>query len=98
MDDETTDYIGGVHYTDLKVDDIIVSVAGEHFSVYRAKPQEPPKSRLKPGTLGTAVVSGKRIHGLIDEDEDFSYLTYENGYSEKDYTANFKDFEPYEDQ
>lgn len=85
-----TECIGAVHYTELQAGDTITFTAGTHFMVDR-----PVHPRHRPGTFGSAVVQGSRVHGLIDEDGDFTYLSYDWGYAEKDYTSMFENFEPY---
>lgn len=61
---------------------------------------EPPKpAGPKPGTTGTAVVDGKRIPGMIDEDGDFNYLEFDSydGAVLRGYTVT-KDFVPDSDE
>lgn len=61
---------------------------------------EPPKpAGPKPGTTGTAVVDGKRIPGMIDEDGDFNYLEFDSYGGEvlREYTVT-KDFVPDSDE
>ena len=60
------------------------------FTVHREVPIKPTPG---PGTLGTAIVEGTRIHGLLDEDGDFAFMTWddETG-AEQTYTRDFEDF------
>jgi hypothetical protein len=61
------------------------------FIVRREVPTPP---RPEPGTFGTALVDGSRIHGLIDEDSDFKYLEWTGKWVEDAYTTHFSDFVP----
>lgn len=61
------------------VTDVIYTTTGavDYVEVARTKEPEPEPTKPKPGTSGTALVDGIRTHGLIDEDGDFTYLTYD---------------------
>lgn len=56
---------------------------------------EPEPAKPAPGTFGTAVVKGERQRGLIDEDGDFDYTSWDGGYVSHNYTNDFADFKPY---
>lgn len=67
-------------------------------NVEREFPDPPKPPKIAAGTTGTAIVNGKRIHGMIDEDGDFNYLEHDP-YDDvtREYTVT-KDFVPDSDE
>ena len=93
---EETERIVIYNVSSLKVGDLVVQDADATGAawVVRTKESEPePEPTPETGTRGTALVSGERIPGMIDEDGLFVYLTSDYGEVVKGYKSWSDDLE-----
>lgn len=100
----TTEDVEVARWYDLREGDTIVSRKGQvgPLVVRREVLDVPEPAKPAPGTFGTAVVDGERQHGVIDEDGDFAYQTWdadEGEYGGDEFATgrNFSDFRAYSD-
>lgn len=90
--------VENVPFSALRSGDVVqagYSQAGT-VNVEREVPDPPKPAGPKPGTRGTAIVYGERIPGMIDEDGDFAFLTFDSGYLGRDFVnvRNATEFVP----